>query len=161
MAISSVNHKDAVMNKYLLMLLILSSGNVFAFTSKWIDEEGKVHYSDQLPPFHAKSKLILNTDMPEAPPTISGVSGVPATNKPTADIDAAKKAAADKAAQDAANKALKQANCIAAKQNLANLKDGMRIAVIDPNTGERSYLDDTQRAKNLDESQQQVGKFCQ
>jgi hypothetical protein len=37
----------------------------------------------------------------------------------------------------------------------------MRIAVIDPNTGERSYLDDTQRAKNLDESQQQVGKFCQ
>jgi hypothetical protein len=57
------------MNKYLLMLLILSSGNVFAFTSKWIDEEGKVHYSDQLPPFHAKSKLILNTDMPEAPPT--------------------------------------------------------------------------------------------
>lgn len=153
------------MNKYLLILLTLLTAQAHA-ASKWIDEQGKVHYSDQLPPVHAKSKATLNiADTPlTTAPAASAVSGVSATNKPATDAKKPaldKKAAAEKAALDASNKEIKQSNCTAAKQNLANLKDGMRIATIDPTTGERSYLDDAQRAKSIDEAQQQISKNCQ
>ena len=150
------------MNKYLIVALMILSGSSFAVTNKWIDDQGMVHYSDQIPPAHAKDQSTIYTSLPAAP-----VSGVPASGKPATDKGAtkndaaAKKAAADKAAQEAAVKAQNQATCLGAKQNLANLKDGMRIATIDPNTGERSYLDDAQRQKSMDDAQQQIGKFCQ
>jgi hypothetical protein len=150
------------MNKYLIVALMILSGSSFAVTNKWIDDQGMVHYSDQMPPAHAKDPSTIYTS-----PPVAAVSGVPTSGKPAADKDAAKndaaakKAAADKAAQEAAVKAQNQANCLAAKQNLANLKDGMRIATIDLNTGERSYMDDAQRQKSIDEAQQQIGKFCQ
>lgn len=155
------------MHKYLIVLLVIASSTSYAAANKWIDAQGKVHYSDQSPPAHAKSQSTLNINTPEVPVATSGVSGVPATSNPAPNNDAvqnaaaAKKAAADKAAFDAAMKEAKQANCAAAKQNLANLKDGIRIVVADPTTGERSYLDDAQRQKSMDESQQQVDKSCQ
>lgn len=152
------------MNKYLLLLLTLCASNVFA-ANKWIDDQGRVHYSDQPAPARAHALSTLATSTPEVPAAAaSGVSGVPATQKTDANdpakLAAAKKAAADKAAQDAATKAQNQANCLNARQNLANLKDGMRIAVIDPNTGERSYMDDTQRQQGVNSAQQQISQYC-
>ena len=38
------------MKKFLLILLMLASANAFAGLSKWVDADGKVHYSDQPPP---------------------------------------------------------------------------------------------------------------
>ncbi len=145
------------MNKYLLILLIFTAGNVHATATKWIDEQGNVHYSDMRPPTTAKSQQILNT--PEQAETAA--SSVPTTDKATVKDAASKKAAAEKEKQEAELKALNKTNCAAAKQNLANLKDGMRIAVIDPTSGERAYMDDEQRAKNVEQAQQQITKFCQ
>ncbi len=148
------------MSKQLLLLLSLFCANANA-ANKWIDEQGKVHYSDQTPPAHVKTKSSLNFTMPAAPATTGVATKNSADPDATKQSPTAKKAAADKAAIDAANKEIKQSNCTAAKQNLANLKDGMRIAIIDPTTGERSYLDDTQRAKSIDDAQQQISKNCQ
>ncbi len=155
------------MNKYLIVALMFFSGSSLAAANKWIDDQGRVHYSDQIPPAHAKDQSTVYTSTPAIPVDASPVSGVPASDKAatakgeTKNDSAAKKAAADKAAQEAAMKAQNQANCLGAKQNLANLKDGMRIATIDPNTGERSYMDDAQRQKSMDDAQQQISKFCQ
>ena len=155
------------MNKYLIVALMILSGSSFAVTNKWIDDQGMVHYSDQIPPAHAKDQSTIHTSTPAAPVAASPVSGVPASGKPAAEPGAAKndaaakKAAAEKAAQEAAIKEQNKANCLAATQNMANLKDGMRIATIDPKTGERSYLDDAQRQKSMDDAQQQISKFCQ
>jgi len=96
-------------------------------------------------------------------PASSGVSATTANNsasKDPAKEAAAKKAAAAQAEQEAALKAQNQTNCLAARQNLANLKDGMRISAVDPSTGEHSFLDDAQRAKSTEEAQQQISKFC-
>ena len=46
------------MLKYLLILLILTSTHALAEISKWVDADGKVHYSDQPPPPEAKSKTL-------------------------------------------------------------------------------------------------------
>lgn len=155
------------MRRSLIVLLLIVSGSSYAAAAnKWTDADGKVHYSDQSPPVHAKSKTTLNLNTPDVPVAISGVSGVPVTGKPAKNGDPAKtavdkKAAADKAAQEAAIKEQNKANCANAKQNLANLNDGMRIAVIDPTTGERSYLDDAQRQSKVNDAQQQISKYCQ
>lgn len=150
------------MNKSLLVAMLLLSASAFAVT-KWVDAEGRVHYSDQHLPEDAKTLATINATPPATPLASSKpASGVAANGKEADKNDpAAKKAAAEKAAQEAAIKAQNQANCAAAKQNLANLRDGMRIATIDPNTGERSYLDDTQRQKSVEEANQQISKFCQ
>ena len=150
------------MNKLLIVALMIFSGSSMAAANRWVDEQGNVHYSDQPPPAHAKNKATINTSFPAAPVAASAVSGVPtASTKPAVDTAAAKKAAEEKAAQEAAMKEQYKTNCLAATQNLANLKDGMRIASIDPATGERSYLDDTQRQQRMNDAQQQVSKFCQ
>ncbi len=153
------------MRKFIVLLMLIASSGAYAAANKWIDSDGHVHYSDQIPPTHARSAQTIGINTPDAPIDTSA-SSVPATAKPAVDKDpakdaAAKKAAVEKAAQEAATKAQNQANCAGAKQNLANLKDGMRIATVDPTTGERSYLDDAQRAKSMDEAQQQISKYCQ
>lgn len=153
------------MNKSIIVLLLFASSNTWAAANKWMDEQGKVHYSDQLPPTHAKAKTIITSPTVLTPIASSAVSGVAGTK--TAEIDpsktpaALKKAASEKATNEASAKEVKQANCLAAKQNLANLRDGMRISVIDPTTGERSILDDIQRQKSVETAQQQTSQFCQ
>ena len=154
------------MRKYLVILVLMLASPAFAAANKWIDASGQVHYSDKMPPPQAVAIKTIGTNTPDTPidTSASGVpvtSGVPAT-KATSDKDAAaKKAAAAKADQEAAIKAQNKANCAGARQNLANLKDGMRIAIVDPTTGERAYMDDAQRAKSMEDAQQQVSKFCQ
>lgn len=164
--------ESEVMSKYLTLLFLILSPNSFAAANKWIDENGHVHYSDQVAPIHAKAAKQIGSNTPDLP-ALTATSGVPAgsgvavttsngsPSKDPAKEAAAKKAAAAKAEQEAAIKAQNQANCSAAKQNLANLKDGMRIATVDPTTGEHSFLDDAQRAKSTEEAQQQISKFCQ
>ncbi len=149
------------MNKYLLILLLFTAGNTHAAASKWIDEQGNVHYSDMRPPTTAKSQQILDTPDQAESVDNSAVSNVPNTANPAAKDAASKKADNEKAKQEAELRALNKTNCAAARQNLANLKDGMRIAVVDPTTGERAYLDDDQRAKNVEQAQQQITKFCE
>ena len=149
------------MNK-LLIVLLLASSNSFAAT-KWVDENGRTHYTDQLPPSHARAKEIKATK--DIVPPVVAISGVTeSTNKPVP-LDAkeqakAKQEAADKLALAATQKKEKAANCSASQQNLANLKDGMRVATIDPKTGERAYMEDDERAKKTTQYQQDVNKYC-
>lgn len=157
------------MRKYPVMLLLMFAYPAFAAANKWIDASGQVHYSDKMPPQQAIVLKTIGSNTPDTPIDTSA-SGVSATSSVTAtstkadkekEAAAAKKAAAAKAEQEAAIKAQNQANCAGAKQNLANLKDGMRIATVDPTTGERAYMDDAQRAKSMEDAQQQISKFCQ
>lgn len=155
------------MSKYLALFLLMFSSSSFASANKWVDANGQIHYSDKLPPPQAVAVKRVGPNTPDMPgesaaSSVAAASAVPAANgKASAEKEAAaKKAAAAKAEQEAAIKAQNEANCSGAKQNLANLKDGMRIATIDPATGERSYIDDTQRAKSIAEAQDQISKFC-
>ena len=145
------------MNK-LLIVLLLVTGNSFAAT-KWVDEQGRTHYTDQLPPTHARAKELKETKEITTP---VATSAVPANNGGADKPDAAKvkKEAAEKSALEAKQKQEKAANCTASQQNLSNLKDGMRIATIDPKTGERAYMEDDERAAKMSQYQQDIKKYC-
>ena len=156
------------MKKFLLILLMLASTTAFAALSKWVDADGKVHYSDQPPPANVKAKTLRVTPEAAAPVSASGVAAAsaPVAPKTIAEREAelrkaqqAKKEAADMAAQKQAEAAAIKENCIAARKNLSILQEGMRMVEIDAK-GERSYLDDEQRRQRIEKAQQEIKAYC-
>ncbi|MFM2408345.1 MAG: hypothetical protein RL358_1087 [Pseudomonadota bacterium] len=149
------------MNKFLIAFLLISSSSFAA--SKWVDEQGRTHYTDQPAPSHART----SSEFKEVKESIVSVAtpSVPASNAAKGAIDSKelaknKQQAADKLALEATQKREKTANCAASQQNLANLKDGIRIATIDPKTGERAYMEDDERAAKTTQYQNDVKKYC-
>ncbi len=150
------------MKKFLLILLMLANTTAFAGLSKWVDADGKVHYSDQPPPANVKAQTLRVTSEAAAPMSASA----PAAPKTIAEREAelkkaqrAKKEAADKAAQEQARIEAEKANCAAVQQNLRALQEGMRMVEIDAK-GERSYLDDEQRRQRIEKAQQDIKASC-
>lgn len=148
------------MKKFLLILLMLVSTNTFAALSKWVDADGKVHYSDQPPPPNVKAKTLRVTSDTAAP------ASAPAAPKTIAEREAelrkaqqAKKEAAGKAAQEQARVEAEKSACATAQQNLRTLQEGMRIMEVDAK-GERSYLDDEQRQQRIAKARQDISAYC-
>lgn len=153
------------MKNYLLFLLMLSSASAFAGLNKWVDESGKVHYSDQPPPANVKAKTLRPTSGMTAASGVAAASA-PAAPKTVAEREAelkkarqSKKEASDKAAKEQAAAETAKANCAAAQQNLRTLQSGVRMMEIGAG-GERSYLGDEQRQQRIAKAQQDVGDFC-
>ena len=156
------------MSKFLLILLTLASANTFAAVSKWVDAQGRVHYSDQPPPPDAKAETLRSASGNEGTVGTSGVTAASAAAAPKtiAEQEAelkkaqqAKQAAADKAAQKQAAADAVKASCANAQQNLRTLQAGVRMVEIDAN-GERSYMDDTQRQQRIEKAQQEISNLC-
>lgn len=156
------------MKNYLFILLMLSSASAVAELNKWVDANGKVHYSDQPPPANVKAKTLRSASDTAGSASTSSVTAAsaPAAPKTIAEREAelrksqqAKKEAADKAAQEQAKKDSDKANCAAAQQNLRTLQEGMRMVEIDA-SGERSYLSDEQRQQRIAKAQQYISTFC-
>jgi hypothetical protein len=51
-------------------------------------------------------------------------------------------------------------NCDSARAQLKQLQDGHRISRIDPNTGERSFLEDQDRPAEIERAQKGVDGWC-
>lgn len=148
------------MKNFLLILLMLSGANAFAGLNKWVDADGKVHYSDQPPPPNVKAQTLRIT------PGVAAPASAPAEPKTIAEREVelkkaqqAKKEAADKAAEEQARIDAEKAYCAAAQQNLRALQQGMRMVEIDAQ-GERSYLDDEQRRQRIEKTKQDIETHC-
>ena len=51
-------------------------------------------------------------------------------------------------------------NCDSARAQVKQLQDGMRISRIDPNTGERSFLEDKDRPAEIERAQKAADAWC-
>jgi uncharacterized protein YaiL (DUF2058 family) len=51
-------------------------------------------------------------------------------------------------------------NCDSARAQMKQLQDGQRISRIDPNTGERSFLEDADRPAAIERAQRVVDSWC-
>ena len=145
---------------FAVILLSLISLNVHAGVNKWVDSEGKVHYSDAPPP-EVKTETVRNISgkgQEEAPATYS--------TKSYAEREAEmkksrqeKEEAAQKKAQQQADADAKKRNCESARQSVRSLEEGGRIYTYDE-SGERSYLDDAARDRRLSEARKVVSTYC-
>lgn len=147
------------MGKFMLILLMLASTNSFAAISKWVDDHGQVHYSDQPPPPGMQQQMLREEGDDSAG---SGASATKTLAEREAELKkekAEQQAAADKAAQKQAAEDIRKANCAAAQDNLRSLQSGVRIMDINAN-GERTILDDAQRQQRIAKAQQDIGNSC-
>ena len=152
----------------MLVLLMMFSITAFAEVHRWVDENNKVHYSDQPPPASTKSvKLRSASDstIPADAGSATASSG-PAAPKTIAEREAelkkaqqARKEASRKAAEEQASQEAQKAKCSSAQQNLRALQEGMRIVEFDAK-GERSFIDDQQRQQRIAKIQQDISSRC-
>ena len=141
-----------------------------AETYKWVDAEGKIHYTDQPPPANAKELGTLNSRKPPAPATSASP---PASDKGTAakpkthveqeaefrkrQVEAAEREAADK--KKAAEEAEKKKNCDQAQAQLKMLQAGGRLTRAGPQ-GERDYMSDAEIAQEIERGKKTVADWC-
>ncbi len=149
------------MKHILAIFLLITSFSTYAALNKWVDAEGKVHYSDS-PPVDVKVQKIRTS---VAPDSISSESGVTAP-KSIAERDAewkkeqkGKAEAEQKLAKEKEAADIKQKNCESARSNLATLENSP-VLVTYNEKGERTYMDDTSRKQRTDEARKSVSSFC-
>jgi hypothetical protein len=150
------------MKKYLFFSLLLTSTCAFAAITKWVDSDGRIHYSDQPPPPNTQQKTLRSDDNAQASRNASGVAAPKTIAEQEAELkkaQLAKKEAADKAAQKQAVTDAQQANCTSARHNLATLQSGVRVAEVNEK-GEPIYLDDNEREQRIAKAQNDVSTYC-
>lgn len=127
---------------------------------KWVDSQGKVHYSDTPPPAGAqKSKTIqAPSPAPAAPAAASGSGGRSIAEQELEFKKRQVEAAQQQAKADEEAK-LKRANCDRAQSNLRTFQEGGRVFNYDAK-GERQYIDDAARGAELKKWEQEVSKWC-
>jgi hypothetical protein len=149
------------MNKFTFCLLTLTlcAMTAHAEVYKWVDQDGKVQYSDQPPPPGASKAN---------PQTLSGAStasaGAPADKslkEKTKESDKRKTEVTEKQKKEETATKLaadNQERCSQARGNLNTLQSG-RVARFDEK-GERSFLDDQQLESEIAKTQKFLAESC-
>jgi len=148
--------------KYSLAIcLFITSMSSHAALNKWVDADGKVHYSDSAPT-DVKVKTLRSSSAPDATTSASGVSAPKTLAERDADWKKSQKAkeeVAQKAEQEKEAALIKQKNCESARSNLAGYENSRAIVKYDAN-GERSFLDDASRNKTIEDARKTVSTYC-
>ena len=148
--------------KYCLAIcLLLTSINTYAALNKWVDADGKVHYSDSAP-VDVKVKKLRGSTAPDTSAPASGVSAQKSVAEREAEWKKSQKSkdeAEKKAALEKENVAIKQKNCDGARGNLAAYENSPRMVQYDAK-GERTYLDEAGRAQEIEAARKAVSTNC-
>jgi type IV secretory pathway VirB10-like protein len=147
---------------------------------EWKDANNVRHFSDQPPPAAVPPSRILKAprgqmpdlrkELAEQPAAAAAAATAPAPASKARPTVAERNAAATqhrneeaegarKAALEAQDKAANAAACDGARGNLRVLESGMRIATTDRN-GEPAFLDDTQKAAQMQRNRDMLATHC-
>lgn len=142
---------------------LLFAGDLVAgeYIYQWKDKSGQIVYSDNPPPGNIPSRRLRRDAVGE----ISGQEAAPAKSVADQELELKKRQQEQgekqaKAEKDSANAKAKSQNCEMAKNQLAALESGQRIARFNAK-GEREYLDDAQRAAEVERTKKAVADNCQ
>ncbi len=154
---------------WLTGLLLALALPAWAQLYKWVDAGGKVHYSDKPPPANAKKEQTLNIRTTPPEPAAPAGEGQAGEAKPAATAltpaeremeSRRRKVEAEQKQQKAeAEQKHMQENCLNAQRRARTYTEAGRIYSVDEK-GERVYLDDEARMRNLQDAQQEIAKYC-
>lgn len=143
------------------VLLWAISLNAIAALHKWVDADGKIHYSDSAPP-DVKTKKIKSS--PAAQSETSNNDGtvqksIAERNQEWKKSQQDKEKAEQKAAQEKEIDEQKKRNCENARSNLANLENSPAIVTYNAQ-GERTFMDDASKNNKMDEARKAISSYC-
>jgi hypothetical protein len=149
------------------LAILLATATVTAQVFKWIDKDGKVHFSDTPPPADAVKGEAKKITI--SPPGSSGSSNAPA---PKSVAERAKDSAKDgeKRKTEAAEKAKKEEEtervakqneerCREAKRYLSSLETGQPL-VRNNDAGERTLMSDAERTTEVARAKTAMSESC-
>ena len=134
--------------------------NSYAAISKWVDAEGKVHYSD-IAPSNVGAKTIKSSSTEYATPA-SGVAAPKTQAEREADWKKSQKLkeeTAQKEAKEQEAASTKKKNCESARSNLMTLENSPALVTYNEK-GERIFVDDATRKQRTEETRQAVNTYC-
>jgi hypothetical protein len=150
------------MDKTLLFVCMLGVAfGAMAQQYKWVDKDGKVRYGDTPPP-GVKATPLKPPPGPSGPPPAAAKKDGEKPLSPEAAFRKRQQEAKekeDKAAQERANAEAKRANCNSAQATLKQLQSGQRISTMNA-AGERAFMEEDQRAKEMERAQRAVSESC-
>lgn len=137
---------------------------------KWRDAAGRVQYSDRPPPAGTPAKDILQSPIVAAPvklvPASAPGASAPATAASAVDpaLDAKRKQAeqqqeAQRKADEAKQAQARAENCERARTSMRTLESGQRLSRVN-DKGEREVLDDSARARELEQGRRVIASEC-
>lgn len=141
---------------------ILAAGTAAGQVLECVDAKGKKEYAQTCPPGTVKETKLMKSS---AGATSGGASGTAAKSQAEREAGFRKRAmerqeADAKAEKEKAEAKIAERNCTDARAQLRQLQDGQRIARIDPNTGERSYLTDAERLAEIANARKAAASWC-
>lgn len=145
--------------KWLVLMLVLAGASsvMAAGLYKWVDENGKVVYSDTPPPASAKeSRKIAGAPPPADPGATKSLNSAREKLQKGREADAEQ---AKKDAEEAARQTEAQANCAQWRGELTALERGSLGARINEK-GERVLLDDKELARRRADLQRWISDTC-
>ena len=152
-----------MMKYYFAIFLPFVSFNAHAQLHKWVDSNGKVHYSDEPPPSNATDSKTLNIQSYSQ--TESAASG-PAAPKTIFEREAEmnkeqkeKQKTEQKAAKEEQDAKIKQQNCQQSQNRMRTLLNAPRLSTYDTN-GNRTIMDDDARKQAEEDAQAAIDKYC-
>ncbi|MBI4189058.1 MAG: DUF4124 domain-containing protein [Betaproteobacteria bacterium] len=127
-----------------------------------VDAKGKKEYAQTCPPGTIKETKLMKSGAGAASPGAAVPAGKSLAEREVEfrKRNAERQEAEAKAAKEQADAKDAQRNCDDARAQLKQLQDGRRIARADPNTGERSFLEDKDRPAEIERAQQGVDNWC-
>jgi hypothetical protein len=149
------------MKQLLIITLLLTSFNASAALNKWVDAEGKVHYSDTAPT-DVTAQKIRRSSAPETTPSNGEVAAPKSLAEREAEWKKSKKIkeeTAQKAEKEQEAKLIKQKNCESARSNLSNYENSPAIVSYDEK-GESTYLEEAARQQKIEEARKSVSSHC-
>ena len=162
----------------MMRLLVLGSmlfytAVAFAQLYRWVDGDGRVHYSSTPPPAGVKSRTLAAPASAPVSPATNGEGAPDAAAKDAAkgpltpaeqeqafrkrQLEAQK--AAEKAEAERKESAAQADNCNRAREYLRTLESGQRVSRTNAQ-GEREYIDDAARARETESARQAVTDWC-
>jgi hypothetical protein len=141
-----------------LVLGWLGAGDALGGVYKWLDEQGRIHYGDS-PPLDQPAETVRTPP----PPSDEEVLRAQSRLDGIVERDEAARAEAQQREQEAAagarDEAQRQARCLTARRDLHVLELERPVYRVDEK-GNRVFLEDDQRAKELSRARQQVKDHC-
>lgn len=147
----------------LLLLALALAAPAHAQLYKWVDSDGKTHYSDSPPPSNVKTqRLNVKSSGPGgAAPAATDEKEAAAKKPVNQELEFRKRRAKqDEAeAKEAAEAKQRSENCTVARQRRQGYEDTPRVYRYNEK-GEQVYADDATLAKLKEEVQREIDKWC-
>ena len=147
---------------FLFALSAAFAATALAQQYKWVDQDGKVRYGDTPPPGAQATPLKPPVSAPAAPAPAAKRDGSTTELSPEAAFrkrQQERQEAEEKAAKERTDAEAKRVNCEQSQASLRMLQAGQRITTMNA-AGERVFIDDAQRAQEIERMQRAVNDWC-